>query len=76
MARGKLILLTEMSTKNLAGGKGQPGHKADNLTTISEPIFYKIWDPQQLTILWASMACYRDIITFFTFMSSSLMQLP
>jgi hypothetical protein len=30
--------LTEMSTRNLRGGKGQPARKADNLTAICEPI--------------------------------------
>jgi hypothetical protein len=30
--------LTEMSTKNLSGGKGRPARKADNLTAICEPI--------------------------------------
>jgi hypothetical protein len=30
--------LTEMSTRNLPGGKGQPARKADNLTTIYEAI--------------------------------------
>jgi hypothetical protein len=30
--------LTEMSTRNLPGGKGRPACKADNLTTICEPI--------------------------------------
>jgi hypothetical protein len=30
--------LTEMSTRNLPGGKGRPVSKADNLTTICEPI--------------------------------------
>jgi hypothetical protein len=32
--------LTEMSTRNPGGGggKGQPTHKADNLTPICEPI--------------------------------------
>jgi hypothetical protein len=29
--------LTEMSTRNLPGGKGLPERKADNLTTIYEP---------------------------------------
>jgi hypothetical protein len=28
--------LTEMSTRNLPGGKDQPAHKADNLTAICE----------------------------------------
>jgi hypothetical protein len=26
-----------------------------------------MWDPQLLTTLWASMACYRDSFTFITF---------
>jgi hypothetical protein len=30
--------LTEMSTRNLPGGKGRLARKADNLTTICEPI--------------------------------------
>jgi hypothetical protein len=29
---------TEMSTRNLPGGKGRPAHAADNLTAICEPI--------------------------------------
>jgi hypothetical protein len=29
--------LTEMSTRDLPGGKGWPARKADNLTTICEP---------------------------------------
>jgi hypothetical protein len=30
--------LTEMSTRNLSGGKGRPVRGADNLTAICEPI--------------------------------------
>jgi hypothetical protein len=30
--------LTEMSTRNIPGGKEQPARKADNLTAICEPI--------------------------------------
>jgi hypothetical protein len=30
--------LTEMSTRNLPGGKGRPAREADNLTGICEPI--------------------------------------
>jgi hypothetical protein len=30
--------LTEMSTRNISGGKGRPTLKADNLTAICEPI--------------------------------------
>jgi hypothetical protein len=34
MAMGPTQLLTEMSTKNLPGGKGRPVHKADSLTAM------------------------------------------
>jgi hypothetical protein len=30
--------LTEISTRNLPGGKGRPVREADNLTAIYEPI--------------------------------------
>jgi hypothetical protein len=30
--------LTEMSTRNIPGGKGRPTYKADNLTAVWEPI--------------------------------------
>jgi hypothetical protein len=36
---GSTQSLTEMSTRNLPGGKGRPARKADNLTSICEPIF-------------------------------------
>jgi hypothetical protein len=32
--------LTEMSTRNLPGGKGRPARKTDNITAICEPIVY------------------------------------
>jgi hypothetical protein len=38
MALGSTQLLTEMSTRNLSGGRGQPGRKAENLAAICEPI--------------------------------------
>jgi hypothetical protein len=38
MALGSTQPLTEMSTRNLPRGKGRPAHKADNLTSICEPI--------------------------------------
>jgi hypothetical protein len=68
MALGLTQPLTEMSTMNLPGDEGQPAHRVDNLTTICEPIVYKMWEPQRLTILWASTPCYRDSFTFFYFM--------
>jgi hypothetical protein len=37
MALGSTQPLTEMSTRNLPGGKGWPASKADNLTDIREP---------------------------------------
>jgi hypothetical protein len=37
---GRLSLLTEMSTRNLLGGKGRPACNADNRTAISETIVY------------------------------------
>jgi hypothetical protein len=38
MALGSIQPLTEMSTRNLPGGKGQSGRKADNLIAMCEPI--------------------------------------
>jgi hypothetical protein len=38
MALGSTHSLTEMSTRNLLGGKGRPAHKADNFAAICEPI--------------------------------------
>jgi hypothetical protein len=38
MALGPTQPLTEMSTRNLPGGKGLPARGADNLTAICEPI--------------------------------------
>jgi hypothetical protein len=58
--------LTEMSTRNLPGGKWPPARGAD-MTTICEPIVLKMWEPRRLTILWVFIACYRDIFTFFTY---------
>jgi hypothetical protein len=37
-ALGSTQPLTEMSTRNLPGGKGRPARGADNLTAIYEPI--------------------------------------
>jgi hypothetical protein len=34
---GRLSLVTEMSTRNLPGGKGRPVRKADNLAATFEP---------------------------------------
>jgi hypothetical protein len=37
MALGSTQPLTEMSTRNLPGGKKRPAHKADNLAAVYEP---------------------------------------
>jgi hypothetical protein len=37
MTLGSTQPLTEMSTRNILGGKGRPARKADNLTAIYEP---------------------------------------
>jgi hypothetical protein len=63
MALGSTQPLTEICTRNLPAGKGRPAPKADNLTAISGPSVYKMWDPRRLTSLWAYMACYRDRFT-------------
>jgi hypothetical protein len=41
IALGSTQRVTEMSIKNLPGGKGRPERKADNLTAICEPIVYR-----------------------------------
>jgi hypothetical protein len=64
MALGSTQPLTEMSTRNLPKGKGQPVHKADNLITICEPTVQKMCAPRRLTTLQASMASYRNSFTF------------
>jgi hypothetical protein len=38
VALGSTQPLTEMSTRNIPGGKGRPTRKADNLIAICEPI--------------------------------------
>jgi hypothetical protein len=38
MILGSTQPLTEMSTRNLPGGKGRPARKADKLTAVCEPI--------------------------------------
>jgi hypothetical protein len=38
MILGSTQPLTEMSTRNLPGGKGRPARKADNFAAVCEPI--------------------------------------
>jgi hypothetical protein len=51
MDLGSTQPLTEMSTRNLPGGRRRPARKTDNLTAISEPIVWKMWEPRRLTTL-------------------------
>jgi hypothetical protein len=72
MALGSTQRLTEMSSRNILGIFLRV--KADNCTAIYEPIVWKMWEPQHLTTLWASTACYRDTFTLLTyfFISTSI----
>jgi hypothetical protein len=65
MALRSTQTLTEMSTRDVPGGKGRPARKADNLIAICEPIIWNIWELRRLTTPWASMAYYRDSFTFY-----------
>jgi hypothetical protein len=60
MALGSIQNLTEMSTRNIPGGKGL---SAENLTAICELIVCIPWEPWYLTTLEASTACYGDSFT-------------
>jgi hypothetical protein len=63
MVLGSTRPLTQMSTRNLPGGKGWPARKADDLTAICKSSVWKMWEPRRLTTLCASTACYRDSFT-------------
>jgi hypothetical protein len=56
--------LTEMSTRNIPGGKGRPERKANNHIAICEPIFKNMWEHRRLKTIWASAVCYRDRFSF------------
>jgi hypothetical protein len=47
MALGPTQPLTEMSARNLPGGKGRPASKADSLTAVREPIICGSLDVSQ-----------------------------
>jgi hypothetical protein len=55
---------TEISMRSrkimFLGSRVRPVHRADNLTAIREPIVYTMWDPQQLTVIQVSTACYGE----------------
>jgi hypothetical protein len=62
MALGSTQPLTEMSTRNLPGGKGRPACKAHNFTAICEFDYLELWEPRHLTTQWASTTCCGDSI--------------
>jgi hypothetical protein len=64
--------LTEMSTRNIPGGKSRSARKADNLKAICEPIVKKMWELRRLITLWTSTACYRDSFTIFNINTTDL----
>jgi hypothetical protein len=64
MALGSTQSLTEMSTRNLPGGKKRPARRADNLTAICEPNVCKLWEPQPLATLRATTACTGIALPF------------
>jgi hypothetical protein len=64
MALVSTQFLTKMSTRKLPGDKGRPAREADKLIAICEPVIKKMWEPERVTTLWASTACYRGSFTF------------
>jgi hypothetical protein len=65
MALGSTQPLTEMSTRNLPGGKGRPARRTDNHTAICELNVCKLWKPQPLTTLRSTTACIGIALTFY-----------
>jgi hypothetical protein len=63
--------LTEVSTRNLLGGKGLSVRGAEDLTAICVQIVYIMRKPQHFTTLWALTACYKDSFTFYSFAEPS-----
>jgi hypothetical protein len=47
-----------------AGSRARSARNADNLTVICEKTVLTVWDPQHLTTLYASTACYGDSLNF------------
>ena len=62
IALGSTQPLTEISTKNIPGGKRRPAHRADNLDTCAD--CFEIWEPQPPRTLRACPGLCRDYFTF------------
>jgi hypothetical protein len=73
MTLGSIQPLTEMSTRNLPGGKRRPARKAYNVTAICVADFLdKMWEPRRLSTIWVTMSSYKDRYYTFTFNGSAL----
>jgi hypothetical protein len=55
--------LSEQKYYKCSSRKRRTERKADNLTSICEPIVQKMWEPRRLSTLWVPTACYRDSFT-------------
>jgi hypothetical protein len=64
MILGSTQPLTEISTRNIPGGKKRPAHRADNLSAICELNICKLWEPEPLTTLRATTACTGIALPF------------
>jgi hypothetical protein len=65
MALGSTLSLTEMSTRNLPGSKGDRRVRLTTLPPfVNRLIVSKTWEHRRLTTLWASTVCYRVKFTF------------
>jgi hypothetical protein len=62
--RGRLSICQKWLRGIFLTAKGGRIVKAENLTAFCELIVQKMWEPQRLSTLWASTACYRDSFTF------------
>jgi hypothetical protein len=67
IAVGLIQPLAKMNARNLVASKARLACSAGNLTATCQPIYWKVWVPSLLTILYASMACYRDTFTFYSY---------
>jgi hypothetical protein len=66
MTMGSIQPLTEISARNLPGGKKRPAHSTDNLAAICAECL-KMWEPQSLATLRASTACTRITLPYLSF---------
>jgi hypothetical protein len=60
MALGSTQPLTEISTRDLSGGKGFRHLRLTTSPHFCDTIVWKMWGPRRLTTLRASTPCHRD----------------